>query len=114
MIREGEVGNSFYIIEEGNCECLKSKQDGTHELVRKLTVGAHFGEIALLKNVMRTLSVKATSDSLKLLVLSNEAFERILGSIKDYLKEDYKNDAGEEFPDASFESDGKRSQPKVI
>jgi len=54
-------------------------------------VGAHFGEIALLKNVKRTLSVKATSDNLKLLALSKEAFERILGSIRDYLKEDYKD-----------------------
>lgn len=61
-------------------------------MVRKLEIGAHFGEISLLKNVKRTLSVKASSDVLKLLVLSKEAFERILGSIKDYLKEDYRDD----------------------
>jgi cAMP-dependent protein kinase regulator len=61
VFKEGDVGSSFYIIEEGECECLKSKEDGGFELVRKLEVGAHFGEIALLKNVKRTLSVKATS-----------------------------------------------------
>jgi hypothetical protein len=42
-----------------------------------------------MKNVKRTLSVRAISEELKLLVLSREAFQRILGSIKDYLMEDY-------------------------
>ena len=93
VFREGDVGQNFYIIEEGECECLKSKDDGEFELVRKLEMGSHFGEIAILKNVRRTLSIRASSDNLKLLVLSKEAFERILGSIRDYLKEDYKNDA---------------------
>ncbi len=90
VFREGDVGNNFYIIEEGECECLKDQQDNKQELVRKLEAGNHFGEIAILKNVTRTLSVKAASDNLKLLVLSREAFERSLGSIRDYLKEDYK------------------------
>ena len=56
--------------------------------------------------------MKATSENLKLLALSKEAFERILGSIRDYLKEDYKE--GQEFLDASFESEGKKIQSKVI
>jgi hypothetical protein len=47
-----------------------------------------------------------------LLVLSKEAFERILGSIRDYLKEDYKD--GQEFLDASFESEGKRKKSKKL
>jgi CRP-like cAMP-binding protein len=77
-----------------------------------LTIGAHFGEIALIKNVKRTLSVRATSENLRLLVLSKEAFERILGSIKDYLKEDYRD--GQEFLDTSFESEGKKNEGKAI
>ena len=106
------MGHTFYIIEEGECECLKSQDEGGYEFIRQLTVGAHFGEIALLKNVKRTLSVRATSDNLKLLALSKEAFERILGSIRDYLREDYKD--GQEFLDASFESEGKKNKAKVI
>ena len=81
-------------------------------MVRTLEQGAHFGEIAILKNVRRTLSVKASSDSVKLLVLSKEAFERILGSIRDYLKEDYKSDP--QSLDASFESEGNKRRIKSV
>lgn len=57
--------------------------------MRVLTAGDHFGEIALIKNVTRTLSVRALTNEVKLLALSSEAFARILGSIRDYLQEDY-------------------------
>ena len=53
-----------------------------------MTTGAHFGEIALINNVKRTLSVKAASNA-KLMKLSQKTFNRILGSIKQYLKGDY-------------------------
>lgn len=74
MFHEGDVGDNFYIIEEGECECLKTKENGERDFIRKLEVGSHFGEIAILKNVKRTLSIKVTSNNLKLLVLSREAF----------------------------------------
>lgn len=54
-----------------------------------MSEGDHFGEVAIIKNVKRTLSVRVCSDQAKLLVMSREAFERILGSIKDLLKVDY-------------------------
>lgn len=88
MFNQGDIGNEFFIIESGQCECLKPTSDSDFEQVRLLTEGNHFGEVAILKNVTRTLAVRAV-DSLKLLVLSREAFQRILGSIKDFLMEDY-------------------------
>jgi len=66
-----------------------------------LSEGDHFGEIAILKNVKRTLSVRTVSDA-KLFVLSREAFTRILGNIRDYLNEDYKRSKS---MDTSFESE---------
>ena len=53
--------------------------------------GNHFGEIALINGVKRTLSVRVTSERAKLLLLQRDAFTRILGNIRGYLKEDYKN-----------------------
>lgn len=91
IIVEGEQGNYFYIIEEGDVECYKS--DGDNELtVRKLEPGAHFGEIALIKGESRSLSIRAISDKVKVLALNREAFTRILGSIENYLKKDYSHE----------------------
>ena len=56
--------------------------------MRSLHPGDHFGEIALINNVKRTLTVRSVSNS-QLLSLKRDSFERILGSIKKYLKDDY-------------------------
>lgn len=87
VFNEGEIGDKFFIIEQGECECLKKTQDGLQS-VRMLSEGNHFGEVAILNDSRRTLSVRANTE-VKLLVLSRQAFNRILGSIKDYLMEDY-------------------------
>ena len=63
--------------------------DTTFDKVRTLTQGEHFGEIALINNVRRTLAVRAGSQITRLLSLNRGTFNRILGSIKTFLKEDY-------------------------
>jgi len=53
IIKEGDDGKEFYIIEAGIVECLKLHEaDGKPKFinVRELTVGEHFGELALLNN----------------------------------------------------------------
>ena len=57
--------------------------------VRDLTVGEHFGELALIHNAKRTLSVRVKSDTCKVLALGRSTFNRILGNINKYLKKDY-------------------------
>jgi CRP-like cAMP-binding protein len=47
IITEGDDGDYFYIIEEGDVECYK-KDDKTETSVRMLKSGDHFGEIALI------------------------------------------------------------------
>jgi CRP-like cAMP-binding protein len=58
-------------------------------LVRELKAGDHFGELALINNEKRSLSIRVNSSKCKLLKLDRETFTRILGSIKDHLKKDY-------------------------
>jgi CRP-like cAMP-binding protein len=84
----GDEGDCFYIIEQGQCECINA--DG--EQVRVLNSGESFGEIAIIRNVKRTLTVKVLSDSCKLLVMSRDSFTRVLGSIEDKLPMDYDQD----------------------
>lgn len=90
VFHKGDQGELFYIIEEGEVECGTEQADGLFDVVRTLGKGEHFGEIALINNVTRTLSVRAVGQT-QLLTLSKNAFSRILGSIKQYLKEDYKS-----------------------
>jgi len=92
-VREGEIGDLFYIVEEGHVEVWKKiinlKKKPIDRVIRKLTSGDHFGELALINNERRTLTVKCGSMKAKLLALDRATFNRILGSIESYLHLDY-------------------------
>lgn len=63
--------------------------------VRTLGTGEHFGELALINNDKRSLSVRVKSDKTSLLRLDRDAFTRILGSIENHLMKDYNRDFDE-------------------
>ena len=91
IIKEGTPGDEFYIIESGEVDCLKlTNYNGKRGfvLVRTLISGDHFGELALIRDETRSLSVRAKTEC-KLLMLDRETFKRILGSIEDKLRKDY-------------------------
>jgi hypothetical protein len=56
IIRQGDRGDRFYVIESGEAEV---EVDG--RVARVLEPGAGFGEIALVRNVPRTASVRAVT-----------------------------------------------------
>ena len=100
MFKEGDEGQEFYIIEEGEVECLKFTQvDGKDSFisVRTLHESDHFGEIALIKNDKRSLSIRIKSDVCKLLKMDRDTFTRVLGSIEKHLKKDYNKEFDNKF-----------------
>ncbi len=73
VVRFGEPGAEFYLLAKGEVDVLAA--DGTK--LNHLSDGDHFGEIALLRPVNRTATVRTTTETL-LLVLSREVFLRAL------------------------------------
>ncbi|WP_409343599.1 ABC transporter transmembrane domain-containing protein [Paenibacillus sp. MBLB4367] len=76
VVREGEEGNKFYIIVRGKFEVLKRLPEGEEKRVAVLQDGDHFGEIALLKDIPRTATVRATGPSV-LLSMRREQFRQL-------------------------------------
>ncbi|WP_420184745.1 MFS transporter [Knoellia sp. CPCC 206435] len=68
VFRQGDVGNHYFVIESGKAEVL-----GDDRLVTTLGAGQGFGEVALLRRVHRSASVRATTD-LRLRALPSDRF----------------------------------------
>ena len=88
VLREGDAGDYFYIVESGTVHVSKLK--GEQQVpIRMLGTGDYFGEIALIKpNQKRTVTIR-TLEGTKLLALGRETFGKILGSIEKYLTKNY-------------------------
>ena len=87
IIREGELGDVFYILEEGKCNATKTLEPGKPEtVIKELKEGDYFGERALLKGEPRYANIVVTSDIAKVISLDRLSFNRLLGPIMDILK----------------------------
>lgn len=72
IIRQGDVGDSFYAISSGQVEVFEDE-----ELVRTMGPGSYFGEIALLTDVPRTATVAARTP-VRAFRLDREGFDRLV------------------------------------
>jgi len=76
VIREGEVGDYFYLIEAGRCEVSK-RVGGADLCVAELKSGDSFGEEALVSDSRRNASVRMKTDG-ALLRLATPDFVELL------------------------------------
>lgn len=82
IIRQGESGDVFYMIESGTVDVFKTENGD--EAVAHLKSGHFFGEKALLSEDVRQATCIATSD-VKCLTLMREDFVRMLGNLQDLI-----------------------------
>ena len=86
VIRQGEWGDVFYLIEEGEAIATKTLVPGTApEQVFEYRVGGYFGELALIKGAPRAANVIARGQ-LKCAIMDRRAFKRLLGPLEDIMK----------------------------
>jgi CRP-like cAMP-binding protein len=71
VVRQGEVGDAFYAIGAGRVDIVR---DG--EVVNSLGPGAHFGEVALLRDAPRNATVAARTP-LRVFRLEREGFDAL-------------------------------------
>lgn len=72
IFKQGDVGNKFYILEEGAAVATKNGAE-----VMKYGAGDYFGELALLRNQPRAATITAKGSS-KLLSIDSKSFKRLL------------------------------------
>ncbi|XP_066137909.1 cGMP-dependent protein kinase, isozyme 2 forms cD4/T1/T3A/T3B isoform X3 [Euwallacea fornicatus] len=72
IIREGDVGSTVYVLEEGCVEV--SRED---KFLSTLTPGKVLGELAILYNCQRTASIKAATNC-KLWAIERQCFQTIM------------------------------------
>eukprot|EP01015_Nassula_variabilis_P016047 TRINITY_DN2422_c0_g1_i6.p4 TRINITY_DN2422_c0_g1~~TRINITY_DN2422_c0_g1_i6.p4 ORF type:complete len:147 (+),score=39.14 TRINITY_DN2422_c0_g1_i6:44-442(+) len=89
VVKQGESGNTFYFIEEGEAIATKTLQPGqAPEEVYAYKAGDYFGELALLRNVPRQANIVAKTD-LTLVSLDRDSFTRLLGPLDEILKRNF-------------------------
>ncbi|KAI8642210.1 camp-dependent protein kinase regulatory subunit [Parasitella parasitica] len=89
VVKQGDVGDQFYIIESGEAFVLK-EENGVKQQVNRLERGSYFGELALLNDAPRAATVVAHG-KLKCATLGKKAFTRLLGPVLDILKRNSEN-----------------------
>jgi len=78
VVREGEMGDAFFLIKQGTCRVFVRGRDDESKVVAQLKEGDYFGEIALLLAVPRTATVR-TETACELLELRKQDFLKLLG-----------------------------------
>lgn len=78
VIKQGEPGNHYYIIQEGRCEVLRQSQPGGKDVkLAELRPGDSFGEEALIAETTRNATIRMLSDGI-VAQLSKENFVALI------------------------------------
>ncbi|NQU13769.1 MAG: cyclic nucleotide-binding domain-containing protein [Desulfobacteraceae bacterium] len=80
VIKEGEAGDTMYLVVKGKVSVLKGQEgeEGGREIeLDRIGAGGYFGEMALFEDVVRSASIRTEEES-NLLVLHKQEFTEIV------------------------------------
>jgi len=85
IIKQGEVGDTFYLLLDGQVDVLVKDEQDSEVLVNQISRGSFFGEMALMGNKRRNATVRVSKGhSAKLIELSVGEFDRLEDSSEDF------------------------------
>ncbi|KAG7263436.1 hypothetical protein CRUP_015536 [Coryphaenoides rupestris] len=95
IIREGEEGNTFFIIAKGEVSVTQTTETyGQAQEIKTLGVGDYFGEKALISEDVRSANIVCNANDTQCLVVDRENFTRswepndeLQAYLKDYVEE---------------------------
>ncbi|MCH2207090.1 MAG: cyclic nucleotide-binding domain-containing protein [Lentisphaerales bacterium] len=80
IIKQGDEGDKFYIILEGDCDVHVDRDDKKNHKVTTLSKGEYFGEIALIRDIPRTATITTASTEALVLSLQKKDFVDVISS----------------------------------
>uniref|UniRef100_A0A8C0F5I1 cGMP-dependent protein kinase n=1 Tax=Bubo bubo TaxID=30461 RepID=A0A8C0F5I1_BUBBB len=84
VIREGEEGNTFFIIAKGKVIVTQSTANHSQpQLIKNLHKGDYFGEKALISDDVRSANVIADEHNVECLVIDRETFNQTVGTYEE-------------------------------
>jgi cAMP-dependent protein kinase regulator len=86
VIKQGDDGDAFYIVEKGKCVASIHGEKGEVDVKTYDKAGEFFGERALLKGEPRAATVRADVDDTRVLQLKKEDFDGTMGPLMDQMK----------------------------
>lgn len=91
IIKEGDDGDNFYLLESGELDCVKrlkpTDAEDTH--LKVYQPGESFGELALLYNAPRAATISCKSDQCQLWSLDRNTFNAIIKTAVQKKREKY-------------------------
>ena len=82
IVIEGRVGAAFFILVSGSVEIVKRRGQSDEAALAILQAGDFFGELATMRHVPRSASVRALQDS-RCLVIRRADFEAYISKFPD-------------------------------
>lgn len=83
IVRQQDVGDYYYYIQEGRCEVIREAADGSTEKLAELGHGATFGEEALLSEARRNATVRMLTPGI-LMALAKADFVELIKTPLEY------------------------------
>lgn len=79
IFHEGDLGDSVYVIEKGECDVIREVNGGA-QTIATLQAGNYFGEMAVLSDLSRNATVQART-AMEVVLISKRDFDRLRQSV---------------------------------